>query len=221
MPAIDSETHKQMLEAEDTYNGCLSMIGLHPCSVKDNYVDELKIVENNLLQRSFVAIGEIGLDFYWDKIHIPQQIDAFTKQIELALKFNLPIVIHSRNALNECIDIVKKYTELRGVFHCFSGTTEQALTIIELNFLLGIGGVVTFKNAGLDKVINKIGISRIVLETDAPYLAPVPHRGKRNESSYLKIIAEKIALLTGTSLEEIANITSKNAESLFRLNQKQ
>jgi TatD DNase family protein len=217
MPAIDAATHPQMLLVEATFPQCTAMMGLHPCSVKENFEAELDIVQDYLQQRSFVAIGEIGLDFYWDTTFTQQQYQAFETQVQWALQYDLPIVIHSRNAMDECIAVVKKYPGLRGVFHCFSGTVEQAQQTIELGFLLGIGGVVTYKNAGLDKVIAAIGIDKLVLETDAPYLAPVPFRGKRNESSYLQAITGKIASVTGHTIEEIANITTENAKKLFKL----
>ena len=217
MPAIDASTHQQMLSVEATFSQCTAMMGLHPCSVKESFEAELNVVHQYLQQRSFIAIGEIGLDFYWDTTFTQQQYQAFETQVQWALQYNLPIVIHSRNAMDECIAVVKKYSGLKGIFHCFSGTEEQAQQIIELGFLLGIGGVVTYKNAGLDKVIAAIGVDRLVLETDAPYLAPVPFRGKRNESSYLQPIAEKIAQVTGRTIEEIANITTENANNLFKL----
>ncbi len=217
MPAIDSKTHVQMLGAEEEFSVCISMIGLHPCSVKDNFEEEINIVQNHLGQRSFVAIGETGLDFYWDKTFTEKQYEAFHLQIAIALKYGLPIVIHSRDALDECISVVQQYPQLTGIFHCFSGTIEQAKKITDAGFLLGIGGVVTFKNAGLDKVISEIGISRIVLETDAPYLAPVPYRGKRNESSYLTIITKKVATITNTTVEKVAETTTENATKIFKL----
>jgi TatD DNase family protein len=215
MPAIDSTTHQQMLEVETQFNVCHSMIGLHPCSVKENYLEELSIVEQFLKKRSFCAIGEIGLDFYWDKTFTDQQYYCFEKQAQWAIDYELPIVIHSRNALDECIEVVKKFKGIRGVFHCFSGTVQQATEIIKAGFFLGIGGVITYKNAGLDAVIAQIGIDKLVLETDAPYLAPVPYRGKRNESSYLPLIAQKVSVVTGKSLEDVATITTKNASILF------
>lgn len=217
MPAIDSTTHDAMREVESTYTNCYSMIGLHPCSVNQDYQKELNIVEEYLAKRSFIAIGEIGLDFYWDKTFVEQQYEAFHKQIEIALQYQLPIVIHSRNAIDECIEVVKQHPGIKGVFHCFSGNEEQANKIIDLNFMLGIGGVVTFKNAGLDKVIEKIGLSDVVLETDAPYLAPVPYRGKRNEPAYIKLIAEKLSAVCNMRLEQIAEITTENARKLFNL----
>ncbi len=217
MPAIDAATHQQMLAVEEAFAHCPAMMGLHPCSVGENYKTELKLVEDYIRQRKFVAIGEIGLDFYWDTTFVQQQYQAFETQIQWALEQNLPIVIHSRNAMDECIAVVKKYRGITGIFHCFSGTEAQARQITDLGFLLGIGGVVTYKNAGLDKVVAAIGIERLVLETDAPYLAPVPFRGKRNESSYLQFIAQKIAEVTGRPVEEIANITTENARKIFKL----
>jgi TatD DNase family protein len=217
LPAIDSTTHQKMLETEAGFAGCLAMIGLHPCSVNQNYQDEIKVIENYLAERKFIAIGEIGLDFYWDKTFIEQQYQAFEKQIEIAFQHDLPICIHSRNATKECIDVVKKHPGLKGVFHCFSGTVEEAKEIIALDFLLGIGGVVTFKNSGLDKVVEQIDLSHIILETDAPYLAPVPYRGKRNEPAYIKLVAEKLATTYNCSIEEIAKTTAANTEKLFKL----
>ena len=215
LPAIDSSTHQQMLDTEAQFPNCRSMMGLHPCSVKENFSVEIEIVKSYLKQRRFIAIGEIGLDFYWDKTYAAQQFEAFHQQIDLALQYHLPIVIHSRNALDECIEVVAQYPGLRGVFHCFSGNESQATQIIQLNFLLGIGGVVSFKNAGLDKVVANLGLSSLVLETDAPYLAPVPYRGKRNVPAYTKLVAEKIASVLGVPLADVALTTSQNAEKLF------
>lgn len=220
MPAIDSSTHTVMLELEEERPlTCISMIGLHPCSVKENYLFELKIVRDYLEKRSFKAVGEIGLDFYWDKTFTEQQYAAFNQQIEWALHFDLPIVIHSRNSTNECIEVVSKQQKgkLRGVFHCFSGDIVQAKRVIDLGFYLGIGGVVTFKNSGLDKVMEEIPLEHVVLETDAPYLAPVPFRGKRNEPAYLKYVAEKLAGIKNVEIDEVAKITTDNAEKLFGL----
>jgi TatD DNase family protein len=217
MPAIDSSTHEAMIAVERDYEGCLSMIGLHPCSVNHNYEQELAAVKLYLEQRRFIAIGEIGLDFYWDKSFTKEQYEAFHAQIELALAYNLPIVIHSRNAIDESIEVVKQHPGVKGVFHCFSGNTEQAKKIMDLDFMLGIGGVVTFKNSGLDKVMEQVGLDKVILETDAPYLAPVPFRGKRNEPSYTKHVAEKLAVITGRELSEIARITTENAKKLFGL----
>ena len=219
LPAIDSSNHDKMLQTEVQYPICNSMMGLHPCSVKEDYAKEIEVVKNYLKQRDFIAIGEIGLDFYWDKTFLQQQYDAFHQQIEFAQEYHLPIAIHSRNAIDECIEVVTQYPKLRGVFHCFSGNIEQAKKIMDLNFLLGIGGVVSFKNAGLDKVIQQISLSSIILETDSPYLAPVPYRGKRNEPSYTKLVAEKIASLLNISIEQVALTTSQNAEKLFEIRQ--
>lgn len=218
MPAIDAATHAQMLAVEAQFAACHAMMGLHPCSVNEGYKEELALVHQYLQKRPFAAVGEIGLDFYWDATFAQQQYEAFETQVAWALQCGLPIVIHSRNAIDECIEVVKKHKGVRGVFHCFSGTVQQAQQIIEAGFLLGIGGVVTYKNAGLDKVLAAIDIGHIVLETDAPYLAPVPHRGKRNVPAYLDVIAEKVAAITGKEKEAIAAITTENAIKLFRLN---
>lgn len=217
LPAIDSSTHDQMLALEASAPFYKAMCGLHPCSVNQNFEAELAQVEALLKEKSFVAIGEIGLDFYWDTTFKQQQYEAFERQVDYALQYQLPIVIHSRNATDECIAVVKKFPEVRGVFHCFSGTVQQAQEIINCGFLLGIGGVVTYKNAGLDAVISQIGIDHLVLETDAPYLSPVPYRGKRNESSYLLYIAQKVAMATNTAVEEVAAVTTRNAINLFNL----
>ena len=218
MPAIDASTHPAMFKTEEAFPElCISMMGLHPCSVKDDYQTELSVVQGHLSERKFVAIGEIGLDFYWDISFMSQQYDAFQRQIEWALHYNLPIVIHSRNSTDECLKVVQNNQDgrLKGVFHCFSGTTDQALKIIEAGFYLGIGGVVTYKNSGLDKVMEQINLNSVLLETDAPYLAPVPFRGKRNECSYIINVTEKLAEIKKTTVEEIANITTRNAEKLF------
>ncbi|HEU4469803.1 MAG TPA: TatD family hydrolase [Flavisolibacter sp.] len=217
LPAIDAATHGQMLALEAQYEACRAMMGLHPCSVKEDFEQELALVEDWLGKRKFLAVGEIGLDFYWDKSFVQQQTEAFHRQIGLALRYDLPVSIHSRNATDECIEVIQEYPELRGVFHCFSGTAEQAEKIMAAGFYLGIGGVVTFKNAGLDKVIESKGLSSVILETDAPYLAPVPYRGKRNEPAYVKLVAEKLALLCHCSIEEVAEITTQNARKLFNL----
>jgi len=220
MPAIDSGTHGNMLHTEKQFaKNCLSMMGLHPCSVKENNDSELGIVANQLAKRKFVAVGETGLDFYWDVAFRDQQYDAFHRQIELALKYDIPVVIHSRNSTDECINMISKHQQgkLKGTFHCFSGTLEQAQQIIDLGFYLGIGGVVTFKNAGLDRVIKDVDMKHVILETDAPYLAPVPFRGKRNEPAYLSHIAKKLADIKAISIEEVAAITTANAKKLFDL----
>jgi TatD DNase family protein len=217
LPAIDNEVTAAMLTLEKKFAECFAMMGLHPCSVKENFKDELKLVDAWLNERAFAAVGEIGLDFYWDTTFVSEQYEAFKIQMQWALERNMPIVIHTRNAMNEAIDTVKPFAEkgLSGIFHCFSGDREQAEKIISMNFLLGVGGVVTYKNSGLQTVIEKISLDHIVLETDAPYLTPVPYRGKRNESSYLEFIVMKIAEIKKVSPEEVANTTTMNAEKIF------
>ena len=218
LPSIDSTETENIFSLEKKYpDKCFAMMGLHPCSVKENYKEELEIVYNWLQKRKFAAIGEIGLDFYWDKTFTHQQYQSFHQQIEWALQFDLPVVLHTREALQQSIDVLKKYENknLRGIFHCFSGTLQNALDIIDTGFYLGIGGVITYKNSGLAEVIKEIDIKNIVLETDAPYLTPVPFRGKRNESSYLKYIVQKIAEIKSISVEEVAIITTQNAENIF------
>ncbi len=218
LPAIDSSETEAMHSLESKYPGkCFSMMGLHPSSVKENYKNELMYVHDWLQKKKFIAIGETGLDFYWDKTFTDQQYESFHQQIEWALQYNLPLVIHTRNAMKETIDVVKMYTAkgLHGVFHCFSGNYQDALDIIDAGFLLGIGGVVTYKNAGVAEAIKDIDMSYIVLETDSPYLTPVPYRGKRNESSYIKYIAQKIADLKNITIEEVAATTTFNAKRIF------
>ncbi len=218
LPAINSETTEALLKLEEKFpNHCFAMMGLHPCYVKENFQDELDFVASWLKKRKFAAIGECGLDFYWDKTFIKEQYIVLEKQIEWALEYNVPLILHTRSATQETIDVIKKYkTEnLKGIFHCFGGSMEEANQIIELGFYLGIGGVITYKNAGLDIVMKELDLKHIVLETDAPYLSPVPFRGKRNESKYLLTIAEKIATIKNCSLEEIKSITTHNANKLF------
>jgi len=220
MPAIDFGEHNAMLQLEQQYpDQCAAMMGLHPCSVKENFEEELTIVRNYFELRPFIAVGEIGLDFYWDLSFKEQQIAAFHGQIELALQYDIPIVIHSRESIDECIGVVKEHQKgnLKGVFHCFSGSIEQAKQITDLGLYLGIGGVLTFKKSGLDIVMKEADIKYVVLETDAPYLAPVPFRGKRNECSYIKYVAQKLADIKEISFEDAAAITTKNAEDLFAL----
>jgi TatD DNase family protein len=218
LPAIDSSEHDVMFRLEKKYpDECFAMMGLHPCYVKENYKQELNIVEEWLNKRNFTAIGEIGLDFYWDKTFVNEQHEAFEIQMQWALQKQLPIVIHTRNAMQETINAVKPFAQkgVKGIFHCFSGSYESAQQIIDMGFLLGIGGVLTYKNAGLPEVLENIGLEHLVLETDAPYLTPVPFRGKRNESSYLKYIIEKLAEVKKVPVEEVANITTDNAEKIF------
>ena len=220
LPAIDSSEIENIFLLEEKFPGkCFAMMGLHPCSVKENYMQELAIVKDWLNKKRFTAVGEIGLDFFWDKTFIAQQYEAFRTQIELSLQYDLPIVIHSRNAMQETIEIVKEFTSkgVRGIFHCFGGTVENAREIIDTGFYLGIGGVLTYKKSGLAEVLDEIDLKYIVLETDSPYLTPVPFRGKRNESSYLKYIIEKLALIKNVSVDEVAEITTANAEKIFGL----
>jgi TatD DNase family protein len=218
MPAIDSSTHEIMLRTHDEEVHCISMIGLHPCSVKDNYKEELHLAEQYLARQKFAAIGETGLDFYWDLAWKDQQYLAFRQQIEWASGYDLAIVIHSRESIDECIRVITENQkgELRGVFHCFSGSIDQAKQIIDLGFYLGIGGVLTYKNSGLADVIKKIDLRHLLLETDSPYLTPVPFRGKRNQPSYIRHVANKLATVKDCSVEEIATITTRNAMELYR-----
>lgn len=217
MPAIDASTHRLMLSLEQKGNAYVSMMGVHPCSIKERFEEELAEAEAWLHKREFIAIGEIGLDFHWDITYKAEQYMAFHRQIGWAEARAIPIVIHSRNATAECIEVIKQYPSLKGVFHCFSGSPEQAAEITSLGFFLGIGGVLTFKNSGLDKAIENISLAHIVLETDAPYLAPVPFRGKQNKPSLLTYIAERLAQLKGVGVDEVAEATTANAIKLFNL----
>jgi TatD DNase family protein len=218
LPAIDSSMTQPMLAMEKDYPGsCFAMAGLHPCSVNENYLAELNHVDQLLEKRSFAAVGEIGLDFYWSTQFVKEQHHAFEAQMQWALEKHSPIVIHTRNAMQQTIDLVKPFAAkgLNGIFHCFGGSYGEAKQIIDIGFYLGIGGVLTYKKSGLDEVLKKIDLQYVVLETDAPYLTPAPFRGKRNESSYIKIIAEKLALVKAVSVEEVASITTTNAEKIF------
>ena len=220
LPAIDSSHTKSMLELKKAYPKIMHlMAGLHPCSVNDNYLDELSHVEKVLENHPIVAIGEIGIDLYWDKSTLSIQKKVFTSQIRLAKDLNLPIVIHCRNAFDEIFEVLEKEKseKLRGIFHCFSGNYEQALKAISFNMKLGIGGVVTFKNGRIDKFLKKISLQNLVLETDSPYLAPTPFRGKRNECSYLSIIIDKLTQVYDTPKENIIQTTTNNAIELFNL----
>ncbi|ELR69577.1 Putative deoxyribonuclease YcfH [Fulvivirga imtechensis AK7] len=218
MPNIDHTSIDAMLELESRWpQQCISMMGLHPCSVKKGFEKELYLVEEWLEKKDFVAVGEIGTDLYWDKTFWPQQQEAFKIQVEWAKKYKKPVVIHCRESIDETIELVEKLKDdrLTGVFHCFSGNIKQAEKIISLGFYLGIGGVATFKNGGLDTVIPEIAMEHILLETDSPYLAPVPYRGKRNKPSYISIVAERIADLKKIEIEEVARLTTDNAQILF------
>lgn len=225
MPNCDIRTIEPMLELEKAYPGkCLPMMGLHPCYVDENYEEKLAVMQNHLAEKPFFMIGEIGLDFYWDLSFVAEQEKAFLTQLDMAKEHNLPICIHSRsskdsskNAIQRCCDLIEDFgwKNLRGIFHCFSGDLNDAKRVIELNFVIGIGGVATFKNGGLDKVLPYIDSSKIVLETDAPYLAPVPYRGKRNEVAYIELVAERLALLIGVSKEKVIEITTRNASQFL------
>ena len=218
IPAIDSTCTQAMYDLEQDFpENVFLMMGLHPTYVKDNYEAELAHVASELAKRKFYAIGEIGIDLYWDKTHLKEQQIAFRQQIQWAKQYKLPIVIHCREAFDEIFGILEeeKSPELFGIFHCFSGTYEQALQAISYNMLLGIGGVVTFKNGKIDQFLDRIDLQHIVLETDSPYLAPIPFRGKRNESSYVVNVAAKLAAIYNLSVTEIAQITTENSKRVF------
>ncbi len=220
LPNIEAATFDLMMQlCEEEKKYCFPMIGLHPCSVKENYSAELKFVEEKLADKSlqFYGVGECGLDYYWDKSFVAQQKNAFEFQIMLAKKNRLPIIIHSREATDDCIDIISKHKDenLSGIFHCFSGTEEQLEKIIELDFYAGIGGVATFKNGGMDKILKPEHLSHLVLETDSPYLAPVPFRGKRNEPAYLKYVVSRLAEIIGMDEKDVKAVTTANANNCF------
>lgn len=220
LPAIDSETTQKMYDLEDKYpKNIRLMMGLHPTSVKENFEEELQHVEAQFAKRNFIAVGEIGIDLYWDKSTLKIQKEAFRRQIQLAKTKRLPIVIHCREAFDEIFEVLEteKDEHLYGVFHCFTGNKQQAEQAISYQMKLGIGGVVTFKNGKIDQFLHQFDLSNFVLETDSPYLAPVPFRGKRNESSYTRLIAEKMAEVFGVSVEKIAQETSKNALEVFKI----
>jgi len=219
LPNIDRDSIEGMLQLEANYPGvCIAMMGLHPCSVKADYKQQLQTVEQWLQKRSFAAVGEIGLDFYWDKSFEQQQYEAFRKQIEWALQYQIPIVIHTREAMQQSIDVVAAYkgSGLKGIFHCFGGTVAEAEKIIDLGFYLGIGGVLTYKKSGLAEVLKYVSLEHLVLETDSPYLSPVPKRGKRNESGYLSYIIAALAEIKNSIPREVARITTANATFVFQ-----
>ncbi len=223
LPNIDKDSFDDMMALCNAFpDNCFPMTGLHPTSVKEDYEKELAEVEKQLEKNRFVAVGEIGIDLYWDKTYKTQQEDAFRKQLQLAKKFSLPVSIHTRDSFDEVYCIVKeeKTNDLNGVFHCFTGTTHQAEKIMEMGFFMGIGGVLTFKNSGLGDVVKDIPLEFLLLETDSPFLTPAPYRGKRNESAYVRFIAGKLAEIKETTVEEIAAITSNNAMNLFNLTRK-
>lgn len=218
LPNVDSASIELVMSQVKLYpQYCFAMLGLHPCDVKENWQDELNTINAAIPQYKIYAIGEIGIDLYWDKTTLDNQIKAFKIQINWAKKLKLPIVIHCREAFEEVYKVLleEQDEDLRGIFHCFTGTLEQAQKVINLGFYLGIGGVVTYKNSGLDKIVQQIDLKHIVLETDSPYLTPVPYRGKKNESSYLLYVAEKVADLHQTSVENVAAITTENSKIVF------
>ena len=217
MPNIDSSSVEGMLKLRSEFpDNCFPMMGLHPCSVRSDFMEQLSIAEENFSRDKFFAVGEIGLDLYWDKTFFEEQKEAFNIQCKWAVEKDLPIVIHTRNSFHETVELIEAMKEKpRGIFHCFSGGIEDARKAISLGFYLGIGGVLTFKNSGLDAAVGQLDLKYLVLETDAPYLAPAPFRGKRNEPVYLKLVAEKISNIKGISLDEVAKITTENAKNIF------
>ena len=218
LPNIDLESIQPMLQTEANYPDiCRSMMGLHPCYVDGDYENTLKIIHNWFEKHSFIAVGEIGIDLYWDKTYKNEQEKAFVTQLNWAKEMKLPAVIHTRDSIKETLELLEQVQDgsLSGVFHCFGGDIEQAKAINGLGFHLGLGGVSTFKNGGMDKVIPELDLSYVVLETDCPYLAPVPHRGKRNEPAYISLVAKKVADLRDVTYEEVIALTTKNSKSLF------
>lgn len=217
MPNIDVHSIDPMLEVEQGFSDCIPMMGLHPCYVKEDFEQSLAVVESWLNKRKFAAVGEIGTDLYWDKTFWPQQQEAFRIQIEWSIRFGLPAVIHCRSSLNETLTLLEPFRGkgLRGIFHCFSGTQAQLESILDLGFHIGVGGVATFRNGGLEQVLPGMNLDRLVLETDSPYLAPVPHRGKRNEPAFIAIVAARVAEILGVSSEELSQRTNANTRTLF------
>lgn len=222
LPNINLDSIEPMLKTESDYPEiCRSMMGLHPCYVDENVEQSLAVMRSWFEKRNFVAVGEIGIDLYWDKTFKAEQEHAFATQLGWAKELGLPAVIHTRDSISETIEVLKTVQDgsIRGVFHCFGGSVAEATAITELGFHLGLGGVTTFKNSGMDKVIPELDLTRVVLETDCPYLAPVPHRGKRNEPSYTALVATRIAELTGHSVDSVVEQTNHNAFSLFNIKQ--
>ncbi len=218
MPNVDVSTVDSLLKTASSFpNNCLPMMGLHPTSVKEDYKEQLEEIEELLRTKKFIAVGETGIDLYWDKSFFKQQVESFKMQIELALELSLPIVVHSRESLQEIFDVLEPYEGrgLTGVFHCFPGNIQQAEKVLDMGFVLGIGGVVTFKNSMMGKVVKHVGLEHLVLETDSPYLAPVPHRGKRNQSAYIPLVGQKVAEIAGQSVAKVAEVTTNNARQVF------
>ncbi len=220
MPNVDTSTIQGLINiCNEFQEQCFPMMGLHPSSVTKNYQNDLNIIKQQFSKQKFYAVGEIGIDLYWEKTYKKEQIKAFTEQVKWAEQFSLPVVIHSRYALSCIFEVLDtlQIPNLKGIFHCFGGTVNEAQRAIDMGFKIGIGGVVTFKNSGMQKVVANIDLDNIVLETDAPYLAPVPKRGKRNESAYIPYIAQKIADIKQTSIDNVAKITTENALKVFRI----
>lgn len=219
MPNVDAASIDRMLETELRHESCTAIMGLHPCHVLKDFERELYIVEEWLARRSWVAVGEIGLDYYWDKTFVDQQKEALRIQIEWAKRYGRPIVLHCRESMDDVIEIVEQAQDgnLRGVFHCFTGTAQQAEKVVKLGFYLGIGGVLTYKNSDLPQVLKDVPLDKLLLETDAPYLAPLPHRGKRNEPAYIPVVAQKLADVFQTGLREVAQQTTANTLALFNM----
>ena len=221
LPNIDSTSVEGMHALARLFpENCFPMMGLHPTSVKENYHEELALVEKLLEENTYWGVGETGIDLYWDKTYYREQVEVFNRQIDLALAYDLPLVIHARESFNEIFRVLENrdITGLRGVFHCFTGTAEEARRAMGLGFMLGIGGVLTYPKSGLDKVVEEIGPERLILETDAPFLPPVPHRGKRNESAYMLHVADRLADILDMDTGKVADITTANACELFNLN---
>jgi TatD DNase family protein len=220
LPNISSETIEAMHQlCQDFPKHCYPMMGLHPCDVKNDYLKELEIVKAQLDKGKYVAVGEIGIDLYWDKSTLDIQKKAFRQQLIWAKEYDLPVAIHIRESFDEVFEVIEEVNDekLRGVFHCFTGTKEQGLRAIDMGFMLGIGGVVTFKNSGLDQTLSGLPLAQLILETDSPYLAPTPHRGQRNESAFIPLMAQKLADIYEMDIEEVARITTQNAKTLFKL----
>jgi len=218
LPNVEKSSVNEMLELCKQFpENCFPMMGLHPCSVKEDYLAELALVESELSKGKYFGVGEIGLDFYWDKSFIKEQEEAFLKQITWSCELNLPVSIHSRSATTRAIELIQlSGLSVKGVFHCFSGSIEEAKAITDMGMYLGIGGVVTYKNSGLDAIVSQVGLKHIVLETDAPYLPPVPHRGKRNIPEYLLLTAQKLAVIKNCSVAEVAEQTTNNSKVIFK-----
>ncbi|MCT4636673.1 MAG: TatD family hydrolase [Bacteroidales bacterium] len=220
LPNIDSKSIDDLKETVKLFpDNCYPMIGLHPTSVDNNFTSELDLVKSELKSEKYIAIGEIGIDLYWDKTFLKEQQQAFATQLDLALEYNLPVVIHARESFAEIFEVLENYRDsgITGVFHSFTGTLEDANKAIDMGFMIGFNGILTFKNSGLDKIAEQVDIKHILLETDSPYLAPTPYRGKRNESSYVINVGNKLADIKGISIEDVARITTENAERLFNI----